>query len=62
MDQPPVFPFDYDTLPLDLALLRFQSDAMMLTICLVSGFAGLFTGGVLGTEDAEIPGNSITSL
>jgi|JI10StandDraft_1071094.scaffolds.fasta_scaffold594103_2 hypothetical protein len=57
MNPPPVFPFDYDTLTLDLALLRFQSDAMMLAICLVSGFAGLFTGGVLGTEDAGNSGN-----
>ncbi len=61
MNQPPVLPFDYDTLTLDLALLRFQAEAMILAICLVSGFAGLFPGGVLGTKEAGISRNDLVA-
>ncbi len=59
MNEPPSLHFDFDTLTLAQALPWFQGVAMILFGCLFAAFAGPFTGGVLGTEQAEISGNDL---
>lgn len=59
MNQPPSLQFDFDTLTVAQALPWFKGVAMILFGCLFAGLAGLFTCGVLGTEDAGISGDDL---
>jgi hypothetical protein len=61
MNEPPSLRFDYDTLTLAQALPWFQGVAMIVFGCLLAGFAGLFTAGMLGPVDAGISGNDLVT-